>query len=142
MRIEEKYMLGTVREIATSLAGNILDKGRVTHSSQDNFKDCDFSVLTGTEDLSQNLECIMSGVEGIYGIKKLHTGFDNYDLDLFADYYGGGSGHYVCIFPDMYEAEVVDIIKDVMLKTLSEEWKINEDSVIIAEWLLGGNKND
>ena len=77
----------------------------------------------------------MSGAVGIYGIKRITTGFDNFDLDLFSDYYGGGSGHYLCICVDMYTVEVVDGIVQLMINTLKIAEVCNENTVIIAEWV-------
>lgn len=134
MKTEGKYMLGTIKEVATAIAENIIEGNRVTRTSIRNFKDCDFAIPDEIEATDGSLEMIMDASGGNYGIKSITTGFDNEDLNLFADYYGGGSGQYDCIFVDDDFKMVVDIIQKLIVGTLCVRDICDKDDIIIAEW--------
>ena len=56
--------------------------------------------------------------EFVFGIKGIHTGFDNeYGLDLFCDYYGGGCGHHVQLdpeFPEENEGKIMEMVRKTL----------------------------
>ena len=133
MRKEDKYMLGTIAEVAKELykAGE--------KKFADRFIECDFALIEKKNfDLeNDNLDIIFINSTGWYGIKKLNTGFnsDLYDnVDLFADYYGGGCGTYRLIGDWDNEDDIVNTIKEMIVTVLSfQEGDITKDDIIICE---------
>ncbi len=131
MRAEGKYILGTVREIAKYILQNILEEKEPNIKAK--FIDCDFSIIDDYEK-ENDLKNIAFNVNGWYGIKKLTTGFDNGDgLDIFADYYGGGNGVYEQIFFGSSKNDCMEIVEEVILKTLRYANNCDENTLLIAE---------
>lgn len=131
LRKEGRYILGTIKEVARELYNpNIKD-------FTERFIDCDFAlVYDGDFDLfNDNLESICYNAEGWYGIKRIDTGFDNVDnVDLFADYYGGGCGTYRLMGDWISNTEIVRRITEMIIKVLSyQEGNITEDHIIICD---------
>lgn len=131
LRKEGRYILGTIKEVARELYNpNIKD-------FTERFIDCDFAlVYDGDFDLfNDNLESICYNVEGWYGIKRIDTGFDNVDnVDLFADYYGGGCGTYRLMGDWISDTGIVRRITEMIIKVLSyQEGNITEDHIIICD---------
>lgn len=135
MRIEGKYMLGTINEIAEEISKNILKNNVVTRESILKFRNCNFALPDDDMKLAdERLEIIMDSNMGTYGIKKIATGFDNDDLDLFADYYGGGSGCHNCVGVGDDMDSVISIVQDLIVKTLGVRELCDYYDIIIAEW--------
>lgn len=133
LRKDGKYMLGTIREISTVLY-NPEEK-----IFKDRFRECDFALVE-TEDfnlLKEPLDVIYENSIGFYGIKKINPGFDNDNygnVDLFADYYGGGCGTYKLIGDWKEDWQIGSDIKKMIIEVLSnQEGYINSDDVIICE---------
>ena len=137
MKTENNYMLGTVKEIAEAIAENIVDKNKgLSHEARQLFKNCDF-VITDCDlcDTRTLADIYKDSESGIYGIKCIDTGFDNFDIDIFADYYGGGSGYYgILAYGEGYE-ECVENIKRLMLQSLRIGEKCDEDTILVAQWV-------
>lgn len=133
MRKEDKHMLGTIAEVVKELYK--IDEKKFS----DRFIDCDFSIAEKEDfDLeNDDLETIFKNSTGWYGIKKLDTGFDsdhNDDVDLFADYYGGGCGTYRLIGDWDNEDDIMNTIKEMIVTVLSfQEGDITKDDIIICE---------
>ena len=133
MRKEDKYMLGTIAKVAKELykAGE--------KKFADRFLECDFALVEKEDfDLeNDDLDTIFINSTGWYGIKKLNTGFDSdlYDnVDLFADYYGGGCGTYRLIGDWDNGDKIVNTIKEMIVAVLSfQEGDITKDDIIICE---------
>lgn len=108
MRREGDYILGTPAEIA-------IDYARNTRASRDGefIPEMDFKVYD--DEVGSSLEEIFDKAWPIFGIKRISTGFDNGDVDLFADYYGGGYGEYACIFREYSENEIAREIKGMLI---------------------------
>lgn len=134
MRKENKYMLGIALEIAKELASNIVVNDEATYLSIKAFKDCDFA-LADTDCEDESLESICNMSNGFHGIKQQHTGFDSNDLELIADYYGGGSGVYHSIFAGMTEQECAEAIYDLIKGTFQKNGSYSDDELIIAEYI-------
>lgn len=134
MRKEDNYMLGTAIEIAQELAANIVVDGEVTYSSIRDFKDCDFTVAN-INAKDESLESICYASDGFFGIKKQNTGFDSNDLELLADYYGGGAGVYHSIFSGMTEQECTDVIYGLIKGTFFRNGSFSDNDVLVAEYL-------
>ena len=132
LRKENKYMLGTIAEVAKELY----------HKNEKNFEDrfieCDFAVVEKEDfDLdNDDLEIIHINSTGWYGIKKLDTGFDNEygGVDLFADYYGGGCGTYKLIGDWLPDEDILMYINKMIIGVLScQEGTVTGDTVLICE---------
>lgn len=107
-------------------------------SITERFKDFDFAVTEYTSDIGFALSTIAAESESWFGIKQVDTGFDNViDLELFADYYGGGCGVYKTIHPEMSEKEGINIFYDLLLGTLKfSDCSYDDETTIIVK-----NKN-
>ena len=133
LRKEGKYILGTIDEVAKELY-----KANEKNFA-DRFIECDFAVANDFDlDLEKDdLETICIDSTGWYGIKKIDTGFDDRhenDVDLFADYYGGGCGTYRLIGDWDDKDLITDIIKEMIIIVLShQESYITEDTILICE---------
>ena len=133
LRKENKYMLGTIDEVAKELY-----KSDEKHF-KNRFIDCDFALVDKENfDIEQDdLEFIYTNSTGWYGIKKIDPGFDSRhynDVDLFADYYGGGCGTYKEIGDWDSESVIKKYIKEIILETLNKgELVSNENTIIICE---------
>ena len=130
---EGKYLLGTISEIANELY-NSEEK-----IFKNRFRECDFA-LVDTKDfdfLKESLDVIYENSIGFYGIKKIDTGFDNDsndNVDLFADYYGGGCGVYRLVEDYGNDEDIIDTIKEMIIETLSyREGRITDNNIIICE---------
>ena len=121
MRKEGMYMLGTASEIAEDVAKNIVEGARANYGSMRKFKNFDFALSGDFDDLSKfTCKEIADGSDMWYGMKKLYTGFNNPELDLFADYYGGGSGVYGKVDFDSMEEECKKTIEKMILESLGK----------------------
>ena len=96
--------------------------------------------LVDTKDfdfLKESLDVIYENSIGFYGIKKIDTGFDNDsndNVDLFADYYGGGCGTYVLLGDWDSKDYIVKNIIGMILDVLSyQEGTIYSNDIIICE---------
>lgn len=133
LRKEDKLILGTIDEVAKELYKE--DEKNFA----DRFFDCDFAVANDFDlDLEHDdLEIICIDSTEWYGIKKINPGFDSgYDdnVDLFADYYGGGCGTYRLIGDWNKKYTIVNIIKEMIINVLSyQEGNITKDDIIICE---------
>lgn len=130
---EGKYLLGTISEIANELY-NSEEK-----IFKNRFRECDFA-LVDTKDfdfLKESLDVIYENSIGFYGIKMIDTGFDNDsndNVDLFADYYGGGCGTYVLLGDWDSKDYIVKNIIGMILDVLSyQEGTIYSNDIIICE---------
>ena len=137
LRKENKYMLGTIAEVAKELYKSNEKK------FADRFVECDFAIADGHVDVGDDLdfehddlETIYINSTGWYGIKKLDTGFDNSldNVDLFADYYGGGCGTYKLIGDWDNKDKIISTIREMIIVVFSyQEGNIIGDDIIICE---------
>lgn len=132
MTINGNYILGMPEEIAAYLVRDIFKNKHINNSSK--FYNCDFAIvdMTNEEIKELTLEEIYINSTGWYGIKHINTGFDNSDLDLFADYYGGGCGVYDMIYDGMKKDECVNIVKELIMSTLNIVESCKEDTLLIG----------
>lgn len=130
MRREDKYILGTAREIAEYITDESFRFLRYDYP-QGNLKPYDFAIAE-MED-GQTLEEIKDSSSGWYGIKQIETGFDSCGIDLFADYYGGYCGHYGYLDYDYNRDDCIKIITEMILNTLHIQESCDEDTILIAE---------
>lgn len=133
LRKEGKYLLGTIDDVVKELY-NPNEK-----VFADRFTECDFALVE-TEDFNlrdEPLDVIYENSNGFYGIKKIDTGFDNgnYDnIDLFADYYGGGCGTYKLIGNWKKDLEIRNDIKEMIVDVLNyQEGYVCSDDIVVCE---------
>ena len=130
MRREDKYILGTAREIAEYITDESFRFLRYD-CPQGNLKSYDFAIAE-MED-GQTLEEIKDSSSGWYGIKQIETGFDFCGIELFADYYGGRCGQYATLDYDYGRNECVTIITEMIMNVLNIQDSCHEDTLLIAE---------
>lgn len=131
MRREDKYILGTAREIAECITDESFRFLRYDYL-QGNLKPYDFAIAE-MED-GQTLEEIKDSSSGWYGIKQIETGFDFFrGIDLFADYYGGYYGHYDYLDYNCNRDDCIKIITKMILDTLCVQESCDENTILIAE---------
>lgn len=134
---EDKYLIGTVAELASELVNKIIDQhGQVNYATMRNFQNIDFTWADPFEN-TESPSKMAWHAEGWYGIKKIATGFDSSKLELFADYYGGGSGSYNTICSGMYRSECEEIIRNLIINTMSIESVVSliDSDLLVAEWV-------
>lgn len=141
MRVDGKYILGTVEEVAKYIAEQSFefdDNGNAVNTKQGNFKDFDFAIAEGIiEGVNEPLNEIKNNSSGWSGIKHIVTGFDNYySIDLFGDYYSGGSGVYRNTSEDFGQQNMVETILEMIIEITENSGEIiNKNTLIIAEIL-------
>ena len=137
MKTENNYMLGTVKEIAEAITENIADKNKgLRNEARQLFKNCDFTILDYNLDDTRTLSDMYEDSEnGIYGIKYIKTGFHNLNMDIFADFYGGGHGCYGMLTYDEMYKECIEDIKRLMLQCINTREKCDENTILVAQWV-------
>lgn len=128
----KRYLLGTINEIATELYNPNEE------NFEDRFAECDFAIVDeyNFDIKKEDLEFIYNKSTGWYGIKKLNAGFDNShddNVDLFVDYYGGGCGTYRAIGMWDNKEEIINIIKEMIIESLSiQEANVTKYNTILV----------
>ena len=98
------------------------------------FAPVNFSVLSCGYDGKTEPEVVASGAEGWYGIRRVDTGFDDDELTLCANYYGGGSPHFGYLYEGCSEKEIESTIFLIIVGTLrSESPNINKDTMLVVQ---------
>lgn len=120
----------TVQELAEYYANLILEDSNFNK----NIPDCDFAI---SEDYDENetLEERYDNASGWYGMKKLDAGFDNFDLSLVSDYYGGGSVMTTNLFEGMEKRHIAAEIERIILGTFNTTEVAFRDTELIVEFL-------
>lgn len=125
-----KYMIGRIKDIAAEICHINISK-----FDDIDFKLCDMCNFNLTKKIDLKILCDRSG--DWYGIKKINTGFDNFDnnvIDLFADYYGGKCGAYSKLYFDNSVNDIISTITKTIINTLSyKEGVITDDMFIVCK---------
>ena len=100
---DRHYFLGTIKEIADSLTELLLSADSIKDTAA--FTDFDFAIVDDY-DPRYSLTTIAENAVGWYGVKRIDSGFNSWNLDLCGDYYGGGSLS-SCSFDTYLEREEV-----------------------------------
>lgn len=135
MIIQDKYLLGTIREITNYIANE--------YYKDYEFKDFDFVESKYTyEEIEQDCELQLFLSKEIkraedmrsywYGIKKIYTGFNSPMLILAGDCYGGGCFKSVQVDPD--GDNLSDILCDLIrIILISNDEIVDEDDLYIVQ---------
>ena len=140
MKQNGNYMLGTVMEIAEAISKNAVGRnGKISYKTRKHFKNCDFGVPNTPIEVITDLQIAFDdGDFPLFGIKRFDLGFGNPDLELFADYYGGGYGQYECIETESSIDECVAIIAKMILCEITIDGitkPYDDNTVIMAKWV-------
>lgn len=132
MIAQDNYYICTIDELAEVIVRqiNLPDPGK------SRFNPVNFA-LTDYDDTyiaRYTPEEIASGAEGWYGIRRIDTGFDDPDLMLCVDYYGGGCASFVHLFDGMTGGEMKEQIKTSLIRTLCSGENISAEDVLDS-WL-------
>lgn len=131
MRHEGNLMICTVEGLA-----NYLKKNITIHNGEWNkFPECDFCIID--EDDTRTLEEIRGDAESWYGLKVVDGGFDNNDLVIMADYYGGGSTHICVIWDDGFGVDdsIIQDLTKLIIDTLCERDFAKNGTQLLVEFL-------
>lgn len=130
MIVQDRTYICTVKELVETIARRIL-KNR---PGDTDFSPVNFSILSEGYDGKSEPEVVASGAEGWYGIRRVDTGFDDDELTLCANYYGGGSPHFGYLYEGCSEEEIESTIFLIIQGTLrAESPRVNGQTMLVAE---------
>ena len=129
--VEGKYMYGTIREVAEYIAEELTEKGFSIPFSK--FRDFDFSLEIDDVTLQNPLVEEKYKACEWYGMKHINTGFDSNDMDLIADYYGGGCAQILQLESGMEKDEIASCLTGTMVLTALNSGYTCESDVILVE---------
>lgn len=127
-----RYILATVTDLAECIAGQI-NTERVLSKK---FPSCDFAMVdVDKADVdADKVFDLAEHADGWYGIKRVSTGFDSYNLCLVSDYYGGGCASFRQLFDGIDRREAVEAIRDMILETIRFQEEAYENTMLIADF--------
>lgn len=128
MIVQGNYYTCTVEELAELVARRICQP----NPGETQFNTVNFS-LTDYDSTSVSRytpEELASGAEGWYGIRRIDTGFDDPDLMLCVDYYGGGFASFVHLFDGLTGGEMKEKIQKAMVRTLAMGEGLSADDIL------------
>ena len=134
------YMVMTVSQLADYVVSDLCYKEfHMLTDDNHNFINCDFCVIDGyDEDMS--IEELKNVVGSWHGIKAIDTGFDNSNLDIICDYYGGGCLAYSYLNCDMTKKECWrEIVETILVSLTSNGDNIDDDNTLLFVEVLNGN---
>ena len=129
MIIEDYTAICTVGELAEAIKKKISKK----YFHPDDIDWTDFAVIDAQP---EDVDDAYNSANGWYGIRRVDTGFDDYEnLHLCSDWYGGGCPEirtFYCGFED--DDKVLQKLLDMIKKTLSVDYTgITDDTLLVAE---------
>jgi hypothetical protein len=96
----------------------------------------DFAIIDGekVEAEKMNLERIQKEASEWYGIRKIDSGFNSENLELVANYYGGGCGEYTEIMSDDdVDVEIGSLIWEILTNYVYYPESKANDVMLFAE---------
>lgn len=129
------YMVMTVSQLAEFTVSQL--NFDIFHNLTDNdcqFINCDFCVLD--DDERGSIEEIKANAESWMGIKSVDTGFNNHDLDIISDYYGGGALAVACLNCNMTQEECAEDIEQAIIETIEEFDDTAHDNTLLFVEIL------
>lgn len=120
----DNYVIGKPEDFARSVLGE----------KSGNFTPYDFAVMdtAAFEETPEDLRRIADCSEGWYGIKKIDTGFDSNELQIVADYYGGGCAAFLSLDPEEDCESAVQYVTDLILQSMCME-RCSKDTLLIGQ---------
>lgn len=119
MIVQDNKYVCTAKELAWFIAKSIRqDKPGATE-----FNPVNFSVLSGGYDGKKEPVVLASETGGWYGIRRVDAGFDDEELTLCCNYYGGGCPH----FGYLYQGCSFEEIESTLYLLIANVLKDGED---------------
>lgn len=117
MIVQGNYYTCTVEELAEMVARRICQQ----NPGETQFNTVNFSLTDydSTSVIRYTPEEVASDASGWYGIRRIDAGFDDPDLMLCVDYYGGGCASFVHLFDGLTGGEIKEKIQKAMVRTLA-----------------------
>lgn len=125
------YMVMAVSQLADYVISNLCyENFHMLTDDNHHFINCDFCIIDGyDEDMS--MEELKDNASSWHGIKAIDTGFDNSNLDVICDYYGGGCLSYSYLNYDMTKTECLRDITETILLSLDENGNVADDNTLL-----------
>lgn len=124
----QKYTICTVKELVDMLAKE-MPEDRLDFVK---FPEVCFSIIESSQK-NDEPEVVASGAEGWYGIHRIDTEFDDDELTLCANYFGGGSPTFCYIFEGCSEKEIKQSLSSTITGTLMSEGNVNADTLLVVD---------
>lgn len=120
----DNYVVGKPGDFARSVLGKNLE----------NFTPYDFAVMdtAAFEETPEDLRRVADYSEGWYGIKKVDTGFDSNELQIVADYYGGGCAAFLSLDPKEDYEIAIQFVTNLILQSMCME-RCSKDTILIGQ---------
>ena len=113
----DNYVVGKPDDLARSVLGEKME----------DFTPYDFAVMD-TAAFEETPDCS----EGWYGIKRVDTGFDSNELQIVADYYGGGCAAFLSLDPEEDCATAIQYVTNLILQSMCME-RCDKDTILIGQ---------
>lgn len=120
----DNYVVGKPDDLARSVLGEKME----------DFTPYDFAVMdtAAFEETSEDLKRVADCSEGWYGIKKVDTGFDSNELQIVADYYGGGCAAFLSLDPKEDYEIAIQFVTNLILQSMCME-RCSKDTILIGQ---------
>lgn len=120
----DNYVIGKPEDFARSALGKNLE----------NFTPYDFAVMdtAAFEETPEDLRRVADCSKGWYGIKKVDTGFDSNELQIVADYYGGGCAAFLSLDPKEDYEIAIQLVTNLILQSMCME-RCSKDTILIGQ---------
>lgn len=120
----DNYVIGKPEDFARSALGKNLE----------NFTPYDFAVMdtAAFEETPEDLRSIADCSEGWYGIKKIDIGFDSDELQIVADYYGGGCAAFLSLDTKEHYEIAIQLVTNLILQSMCME-RCSKDTILIGQ---------
>lgn len=119
----DNYVVGKPDDLARSVLGEKME----------DFTPYDFAVMdtAAFEETPEDLRRVADCSEGWYGIKKVDTGFDSNELQIVADYYGGGCAAFLSLDPKEDYEIAIQLVTNLILQSMCME-RCSKDTILIG----------
>lgn len=120
----DNYVVGKPDDLARSVLGEKME----------DFTPYDFAVMdtAAFEETPEDLRRVADCSERWYGIKKVDTGFDSNELQIVADYYGGGCAAFLSLDPKEDYEIAIQLVTNLILQSMCME-RCSKDTILIGQ---------
>lgn len=120
----DNYVVGKPDDLARSVLGEKME----------DFTPYDFAVMdtAAFEETPEDFWSIADCSEGWYGIKKIDTGFDSDELQIVADYYGGGCAAFLSLDTKEHYEIAIQLVTNLILQSMCME-RCSKDTILIGQ---------